>query len=346
MKRPTQADVARIAGVSMATVSYVINDRADDRVSISAETRLRVMKAVEKIGYVPDSRARSLRSGDTKIIGLVIPDIRNPHFWDNVDGVEQELRTSGYHLLLSSLGQQNEFGDQIYKDLTGQRIDGLILMGTYIDQFRDAQDSLIKLIKRRLPIVELSDYVRRGHNVDQVVSDYRNATNEVMSHLLSLGHRRIGMIYGVAMPDLALDRLQPYQQSLHDAGLPVDRNLVVNTGPAIEDGYRAALQVLNLPSRPTAVIAINDLLAIGAIRAAADLGLQIPADLSLVGYDDIFPTNYLVPRLSTVSKDAVRMGREAVRLVLERIRNPDLPRRVIEISARFIIRESIGPAPS
>jgi DNA-binding LacI/PurR family transcriptional regulator len=126
----------------------------------------------------------------------------------------------------------------------------------------------------------------------------------------------------------------------------VDRNLVVNTGPAIEDGYRAALQALNLPSRPTAVIAINDLLAIVAIRAAADLGLQIPADLSLVGYDDIFPTNYLVPRLSTVSKDAVRMGCEAVRLVLERIRNPDLPRRVIEISARFIIRESIGPAPS
>ena len=346
MKRPTQLDVANIAGVSRATVSIVVNGLADVRIPISEETRQRVMKAVEELGYEPDSRARSLRSGDTKIIGLIIPDIRNPHFWDNVDAVEQELRASGYHLLLSSLGHQNKYSDQITKDLAGQRIDGLILMGTYIDQFKDSQDSLVKLIKRRLPIVELSDNVRRDHHVDQVVSNYRNATLEVMTHLLSLGHRRIGMIYGVEMPDLALDRLQPYQQSLQRAGLPVDQELIVYPGPTIDSGYQGAMQLLNLPSRPTTVIAINDLLAIGALRAVADLGLRVPGDVSIVGFDNIFSANYLVPRLSTVTKEAVRMGCEAVKLVLERIRNPELPNRIIEIPARFIIRESIGPVPS
>jgi LacI family transcriptional regulator len=345
LKRPTQVDVARLAGVSRATVSYVINGQADGRIPISAETRQRVMDAVAELGYEPDARAQALRSGDTKTIGLIIPDIHNPHFWENAEGVEQEARASGYHLLLSSMDLSAEYGQDIFKNLSGRRIDGLILMGSFVDQSDEAQDTLARLLRRRLSIVEITDHYNVDHNVDSVVADYRAATMETMSHLLSLQHRRIGLIYGVATPELAVDRLQPYQDSLQATGLQVEQDLIVNCGPTIEEGYQAALQLLQLPELPTAIIAINDLLAIGALRAAADLGLRVPADLSLVSYDDIPEAKYLVPRLTTVSKDAARLGREAVRLVLERIQDPGRPRQRIDVPAQFIIRESTGPAP-
>jgi LacI family transcriptional regulator len=168
---------------------------------------------------------------------------------------------------------------------------------------------------------------------------------EAMSYLLSLQHQRIGLIYGVALPKLGEDRLLPYQESLLAAGLPVDEKLIAECGPTIEDGYQAALHLLKLPSRPTALVAINDLLAIGALRAAEDLSLRVPKDLSLVGYDDIPIAKYLVPRLTTVSKDVVKIGREAVKLLLARIQEPHWSYQSIELPARLIIRESTGPAP-
>jgi len=193
--------------------------------------------------------------------------------------------------------------------------------------------------------VEISDHPNEDLNIDYVVSDYKQVTIEAMAHLLSLDHQRIGFINGVAMPELGLDRLLPYQESLRDAGLPVDQNLIIHCGPTIEDGYQAGMQLLKRSERPTAILAINDLLGMGIMRAAGDLGLRIPTDLSLISYDDIPQANYLVPRLTTASKDAVRLGREALRLILERIQDPDRPRQIINIPARFIIRESTGSAP-
>jgi LacI family transcriptional regulator len=345
MKRPTQVDVARLAGVSRATVSYVVNGLTDGRVPISEETCQRVLDAVAELGYEPDARAQALRSGDTKTVGLIIPDIRNPHFWEYADGVEQEASASGYHILLSSTAPDNEYAEDIFKDLSRQRIDGLILMGSFIAQSEEAKNTLTWLLKRRLPIVEISDHDIVNYTVDCVVSNYRAATMEMMSHLLSLQHRRIGLIYGVAIPRLAEDRLLPYQDSLQAAGLPVDQELIVRCGPTIEDGYQAALKLLKLPAQPTALIPINDLLAIGALRAASDLGLHVPTDLSLAGYDDISIAKYLVPRLTTVSKDVVTVGREAVKLLLARIQESNRPYQRINFPARLIIRESTGPAP-
>ncbi len=353
MKKPTQADVARLAGVSTATVSYVLNGLTADRVPISEETRQRVLAAIEELGYEPDARAQALRSGHTNTIGLIIPDIRNPHFWQLADGVEQELRAANYHLLLSSADLSPEYGEDIFKELSRRRIDGLILMSAHVLESEGAQKTLTRLLKRRFPIVKIGEHP----TIDCVVSNYQAATREAMVYLLSLGHRRIGLIYGVrppwAGPDTAelavefaggVDRLLAYQGCLVAAGLPVDPALIVTCGPTIEDGYQAALQLLELPQRPTALLVINDLLAIGALRAAGDLGLRVPADLSVVGYDDIPMAGYLTPRLTTSSKDMVRVGREAVKMLLDRIRDPDRPHQRIEIQARFIIRESTGPA--
>lgn len=344
MKRPTQLDVARVAGVSRATVSLVANGQVDGRVPISQETRERVLKAIEELGYEPDARAQALRSGDTKIIGLIVPDIRNPHFWDNVLGVEQAAYNAGYNIMFTSMGLHEEYDEALLKDLLRQRVDGLILMGCYLDTGENGQETLARL-RRRLSIVELNDRVNPDHPIDAVISDYREATREVMKHLLSLGHRRIGFIYGVPLDLLGLDRLEPFYEMMLAAGQTVCPEWVIHTGPTIEEGYQAALQLLRLENRPTAILAINDLQALGVMRAAADLGLQIPRDVSLVGYDDIFTDNYLVPRLTTVTKDAIGMGRIAVELLVRRIEEPNRPRQVIEIKSRFILRDSTGPAP-
>ena len=348
MKRPTQLDVARAAGVSRATVSFVINDSVDNHIPISEETRQRVFKAVEELGYIPDARAQSLRSGDSKTIGFIIPDLNNPHYWENTDGIVQAARAAGYTLLLSSMELSLKYQVDIFKDLAGRRIDGLILTGTFIDRSDEASQTLAHLLKQKrgLALVEVSDRPNNDIDIDCVISDYRTATNEAMTHLISLQHKRIGMVLGAEPAELAFDRYEPYKACLQAAGLPFDPNLVAYCGPTLEDGYQAGLLLLKHAPRPTAILAINDLMAMGVLRAAADLGLRVPADFSLVGFDNIFAAPYMVPRLTTVSKDPVHLGKEAVRMLINRIQNPNLPRQNTYISARLIFRESTGPAPA
>jgi LacI family transcriptional regulator len=346
MKRPTQADVAKLAGVSRATVSYVVNNQSGGRVPISEETRQRVLDAVAELDYVPDARAQALRSGSTKTIGLIIPDIQNPHFWEVANGVEQEAYAAGYHILLSSIPPENIKAEEIFKNLSHRRIDGLIMIPSFIYHSEEAQKILAYLLKRRVPIVGMmADLGNINFDIDRVISDYRETTFEVMNHLLSLQHRRIGLIYGIVVPELGKDRLDPYKESLQAAGLPIDPELIVECGPTIEDSYNAARKLLELPSRPTALIALNDTLAVGALRAIKDLNMDVPQDVSLFGYDDIPLAKYLVPRLSTASKDGGKTGQEATRLLLARLQDPDRPPQKIRLPARLILRESIGPAP-
>jgi LacI family transcriptional regulator len=345
MKAPTQIDVARKAGVSRATVSYVLNSVTNGKVPISDETRQRVLGAIDELGYVPDARARALRSGDTKTLGLILPDISNPHFWETAEGVEQEARDAGYHLLLSNFALKYEYANEIFNDLSHRRIDGLILMGGFTIALGEVDESLHRFLKRRLPIVEIGDHYSVRYEFDRVSSTYYEATVEAMSYLLSLGHRRIGLLYGTEIAELARDRYQPYQESLQAAGLPIEQDLIIECGSTIEDGYQAASRYLAMRERPTAIIAINDLLAIGAIRAITDKGLRIPEDISLLGYDDIPMARYLVPRLTTVSKDISSLGRAAVKLLLARIQQPERPYQTEHSPARLIIRESTGPSP-
>lgn len=346
MKLPTQADVARLAGVSRATVSYVVNNQDGGRVPISEETRQRVLAAVAELDYVPDARARALRSGSTKTIGLIIPDIQNPHFWEVASGVEQEAGAAGYHMLLSSISPESSHAEDSFEDLSHRRIDGLVMVPSFIYESAAAKKTLNALLKRRVPIVGMmADHSHVNLQIDRVVSDYRAATVEIMQHLLALQHRRIGFVYGIAVPNLGEDRLATYGEQLQAAGLSVDPELVVYCGPTMADSYNATRKLMQLSSPPTALLAINDLLAIGALRAIRDAQRHVPQDISLVGYDDIAMARYLEPRLSSASKNGEKMGREAVRLLLARMQDREQPRQEIRIPARLIVRESIGPAP-
>ena len=276
MKKPTQVDVAKMSGVSRTTVSYVINGDANGGLPISEETRQRVLRVVKELGYIPDARARALRSGDTKTLGLIMPDIPNPYFWQTAEGVEQEARNSGYKLILSDLALTPEHANEVFEDLSHRRIDGLILSGGFTLGADEANDVLGPFLQRHMPIVEISDHYKVHYDLDRVSSNYTKATREVMTHLIGLNHRRIALLFGVAAPELAHDRLVPYRESLLAAGLEVDEDLITRSGPTIEDGYQATAELLALEQRPTAIIAINDLLAIGAMRAIGNAGLQIP----------------------------------------------------------------------
>ncbi len=338
MKRPTQADVAKLAGVSRATVSYVVNQTAG--VPISPDTRARVLNAIERLNYAPDIRARSLRTGGSNTVGLLIPDLHNPHYWSIVQGVEDALRSEGLDLLLTSTSLDPNREEKALQTLSGRRVDALILTLSFPEQ---SKTTLTQLAANGYPVVTLGN---SAFNVDAVIATYRNATAQVMDHLLGLGHTRIGFIFGVGSKELATNRMSIYQSSLAAANIRVDPELIDYSGVRIEDGYQAALRLLNRSPRPTALLVINDWLAIGALRAVDEIGLHVPGDISIASFDDTEMAAFLHPPLTSVRSNGHEMGHQAASLALERIRQPNRPIRRVQIEADLVLRQSTGPAPA
>lgn len=337
MKRPTQKDVARRAGVSRSTVSYVLNDQDQLKITISDETRRRVLDAIAELGYEPDARAQSLRLGHSKIVGVIMPVIQNPFFWQILSGVSDGLQEAGYSLHLSHHPLDPRQEANTLRQLRRQPVDGFILLAA---------------AKYLLP--RLSDYLRKAGGpvveitsaraeFDHVVHAYTRGTRALMTHLLELGHRRIGFIYGITKEPQGFDRLLVYREVLEEAGLSAGSSFEVHCGENLEDAYQAAYALLSQPDRPTALLVINDMLAMAAMRAAVDLGLSIPEHLSVAGFDDIPFASYTTPRLTTVSGKAEESGRDAVRLLLKRLAEPDLLRQVTTTEVQLMVRESTGP---
>ncbi len=336
VKRPTQEDVARAAGVSRSTVSYVLNDQTDMKIPISDETRQRVMQAITDLGYEPDARAQALTRGSTKTIGVIIPVIENPYFWQIFSGVSDALLEAGYSLHLSRQPRNSEQELNTIRELTRHRVDGFILLASVKYLLPQLTDDLRKSGQ---PVVEIT---ATKAEFDQVIHDYSSGTRALMEHLIELGHQRIGFIYGVTQEVQGIDRLSTYRQVLREAGLSGNEAYEMHCGDQMADAYQAAYALLSRPNRPTALLVINDLLAIAVMRAAVDLGLSIPGDLSVAGFDDIPFSSYTMPRLTTVSGMAEESGRDAVRLLLQRIAEPDLPQQVMTARVQLIVRESTG----
>lgn len=339
MKRPTQKDVARVAGVSRSTVSYVLNDQTDLKIPISAETRERVLRAIAELGYEPDARAQSLIRGHTKIVGVLIPVIQNPFFWQIFSGISDALHQAGYSLHLSHHPLDSQQDVNTIRELIRHRVDGFILLASVKYLLPKLTDDLRNAGR---PVVEIT---ASKAEFDHVIHSYASGTRALMAHLLELGHRKIGFIYGVTQEVQGLDRLLAYRQMLEEAGLSGHQPFEKHCGDRMEDAYHAAYSLLSSPDRPTALLVINDMLAIAVMRAASDLGLTIPDDLSVAGFDDIPFSSYTLPRLTTVSGKAEESGHDAVRLLLRRFAEPDLPQQITSTEAQLIVRESTGPVP-
>ena len=332
-KRPTQADVAKLAGVSRATVSYVLNDRTDGRIPITEQTRDKVFNAAKVLGYEPNALARSLQAGSSHMIGVLLPALHNPHYWNILDGVAEVVSHHEYHLSLSVANLELERERWCLKSLLERRFDGLILLPT----FADVLTSEVKaLSKRSSPAV----FIAPTTGADYVFPDIRGGAEAMMAHLLRLGHQRIGFIAGAARPQLSQTREDVYREQILGAGLPLDDTLIRHCGHKMANGYIEAKALLDLPDSPTAIWTINDLLAISAMRAIQERGLHIPDDIALAGFDDIVFSRQLYPPLTTVHMPAQEMGRRAAEMLFKRIDDPEYEPMQVILDTQLVIRQS------
>jgi LacI family transcriptional regulator len=340
MKRPTQQDVAQLAGVSRASVSYVLNGVAKQTVHISEETRGKIIQAAHQLGYEPDAAAQSLRSQKSRTIGVLIPDMFNPHYWEIVRGVESSLLAEKYDLMLMSTSLSPEREYSALRTLLRRRVDGLILALSYFDQ---EQREVQTFIRRSSPVVLLGSHLEA---LDSVNPDDLIGGAALYQHLLELGHRQVGLVHGVANAQMGASRIIMYRQFIAENNPQLGDTLLETCGVSIQDGFLAAQNLLERSPRPTAIVVINDLLAMGVMHAVSQAGLRVPEDVSVAGYDDIYPAGYLNPALTTVKMHADEMGRSAARLLFERMAKSDSPPQHINIPTQLIRRASTGPAPA
>jgi LacI family transcriptional regulator len=297
-----------------------------------------VLEAARQLGYEPNDIARSLRAGTSMTIGFLMPTMHNPHYWEILEGAEEEITSRGYHLALviANLNPERElFG---IRSLLQHRLDGLILVPTFLEMYAPEREMLQK---NRTPIV----YISPVEGANYIIPDIQHGAEAIMDHLIALEHRRIGLICGAAHQDLTLPRLEVYQAKLRETGLPVEEGLTRFCGPAIQDGYRAAQELLALPQPPSAIWSINDLLAMGALHAVSERGLRVPEEVALAGFDDIPLAGQLSPPLTTVHNPARQLGRRAAEILFWRLENPNAEPVQEVLPTRLIIRQSTCRLP-
>lgn len=307
--RPTIRDVARAAGVGQATVSRVLNNSG----YVKPETRQRVVEAASALGFVPSSLARGLVRHATDTVGLIIPDITNPFFPAVTRGMEDAASEAGYTVFLCNTDNDPAMEALDVRRFRERRVDGIIFVGT-----TDRRELVESLLAEGVPVV-LTDRGVSDLDVDSVLVDNAAGALAACRHLIDLGHRRIAHVAGAPHTRTGQDRWNGYRRALESAGMVYEEALVRCGDYTLGSGYRIGKELLNMGSRPTAVFAANDLMAFGVLQAAAEAGLSVPDDLSLVGFDDVQMASMVQPGLTTVRQPAYEMGRLAMTMLLERI---------------------------
>lgn len=333
-KRATIKDVAAEAGVSYQTVSRVINNQP----GVTDKTRRRVQQAIETLNFRPSLAARSLPGQRLHVIGLIIPYeadflIRDPHLLSQMSGIDAEANIHNYNVLLSTAGNSNS-GVAAYERFIRNRVaDGALVIETASNQ---AGNKL--LVQQNYPYVTLG-YNPTGYTVR---SNDREGAKAATRHLLERGHRRIGIINGPPTGAVAAleERLSGHQEALAAAGLSFDPTLMVYGDFTRPSGQRATEKLLALPNPPAAIFALNDRMAIGAIRALQAANLHVPNDVAVVGFDDIAMAADFNPALTTVRQPAKEVGQMAVRLLLKLIDNKPIKQKDIILPVELIIRQS------
>lgn len=311
-RRPTQADVARLAAVSQAMVSYVVNETST--VSIPEETRRRVLDAVESLGYVPHSAARSLRTRKSWTIAGIIPDITNPFYPAFERGIQDVAETHGYDVITYNTDGIAAKELKYLQAARQGRVDGCV--ATF---FHVTVTNLRPLLERGIAIVRLEPARKDVAHLplDNIYVDNIAAAQAATSYLIARGHRRIAMLAGQSGPRQA--RVQGYRQALTEHDIPVDDTLIQGGDFHEGGGFHAMRELLTRSPRPTAVFAANDLMAMGALTALRDAGLRVPDEVAIVGFDDIPAARLVNPPLTTISQFPEQLGRRAAEMLFERL---------------------------
>jgi LacI family transcriptional regulator len=334
----TIKDVARVAGVSIATVSATLNGTA----RVSEKRSQRVWDAIRTVGYTPHGIARSLRLGHTRSIGLVVGDISNPFFTSLAKAVEASASAAGYMVIVANSDEDPEKELSLIRLLLEQRVAGILLAPAG----HNAEYLAILSEIVRIPLV-LVDRLLPGAPYDAVVVDSHAAARIVTDYLIRLKHHRIAIVIGRQHLWTTEQRVRGYRESLRAAGRRENPDLELIADSRIEAAYDATQRLMGLPDPPTAIFAANNLMMLGALEAILDMKFDCPGQISLAGIDDFPWSSAIRPRLTTVSQPIEEMGLRAVQQLLDRVSNRTAvkrsPPKVITLESRFLIRDSCSP---
>lgn len=325
-------EVARLAGVSVATVSRTL--RSPERVL--PETRERVNAAVEQARYRPNLMAVQFRSQKTGNLVILVPAIANTFFARVISGAQRAAQAAGYRLLLCDTQGREDIERQFAELVYAHQADGVIQLRAY-DPFETATAGAVIP-----PIVNACEVIRDGPH-PTISLDNLAAAKAMTEHLIALGHRRIGLIKGSRTSPLTLDRLAGYRKALREAGIRFDEDLVCHGDFTLKAGFIGALKMLAIADRPTALFCENDEMAIGALKRIREQGLRVPEDISLVGFDDIPMANYCDPPLTTISQPAEAFGEKAVEMLIMLIDKKPIPERHVVLPFELTPRASSAP---
>lgn len=329
-KRITMADVARDAGVSQMTVSRVINNRE----GTSATTRRRVLDTIERLGYRPSGIARGLATNRTKTLGLIVPDVSNPFFSSVARGVEHVAHTAGYNVFLCNTEEDPERELAVLESLEEKQVDGLVLCSS-----RLGEDALRDLVARQRAVVLVNRRLSGGPVRSALVDDEAGGRLAV-EHLLRAGHRRIGFLAGPPASHSGRERAKGYQAVLTAAGYHTGSSLSLPCSPDVAGGARATRQFLAEHPDATALFCYNDLVAVGALQACAELGIRVPGEIAIIGHDDIMLAALVTPSLTTCRVPRYELGVEAVRLLLAQLQAQPGECDEIVLRAELVVRAS------
>ncbi|MBA2812089.1 LacI family DNA-binding transcriptional regulator [Streptomyces sp. KM273126] len=332
----TMVDVAQHAGVSVATVSHVLNNTR----AVRPGTRRLVLDAIEALGYTPNTLARSLVTSRTRSIGLAVSAVSNPYFTEILQGVEAGTLEHGYSLLIADPHDDPEHERKVVQLLHERRVDGMIVAPSA------RPEGLLDYLRRHdVPTVFLDRLVATPGDpfrFDQVCTENTEPMAQLVRHLAGLGHRRIGLVSGLPGLSTTDERTTGYRLGLRATGLPYDEWLVARGDSDAEDSRRVTRELLTRSSPPTALVTGNNAMTIGALRALGELGVSVPDDVALCCFDDFAWADLFHPRLTAIAQPSKEIGAQAVRLLLERLATPEHPARTVRLPSTFVHRSSCG----
>ena len=328
----TMEDVAKAANVSVTTVSHVLNGTR----KVHPDTEKLVRAAIQEVGYIQNSLARSLAMSATNTIGVAIPTFANHYFSEVVRSVENECMRNGLMMLFSDTHDDPDQELKIVQAFHQRRVDGVVLAPA--DDGR--LESLAYLRNNRIPTVLVDRVLTQGF--DQVGVKNKQGVQELIAHLIGHGHTRIGFISGAVWNSTSAERLDGYRAALKSAGLPYDSDLVRCGESAIEPAWAATKQLLGLEARPTAIMTSNNLMTIGAMHALREAGIDVPGHIAMVGFDDFDWADLFSPRLTVTAQPLEEIGARALRLLIKRIKSPEGARQTIRLSPTIHVRNSCG----
>lgn len=329
----TILDVAKLSGVSKTTVSRVINNNGP----VSEDTRIKVEEAMDKLNYTPNYFAQGMRTNKTKTIALLVPDYSNPFYPELFKNVEEIAREHGYMITLCNTAEEPDRELESIKEVIKRNIDGIIFC-TY-NMVRKNINYLIQ-ISNKVPVVFMDLVVRDDEPISYVVTDGFKSTRKAVNYLIEKGRRKIAYIKASSQYRVTRERFEGYKQALADHNINFEPSLVYKGDFHIKSGFEGAKYLMEKDSSPDAIVGASDAMAIGVLKYLKATGISVPDEVNVVGFDNISLSTMINPALTTIAQPIKKLGEEAVNIVIERIKNPDLDNKKLKLDGELIVRGS------